>query len=311
MKPVCAKRNLKPILSCLAWAGVLAGAVTLDAAEGGPAWSAVTLASPRDVELSGPLGSALQRGVERLAQEPYTADWLMADVSFQIARIFTNYSGDVSGRFLELAVLTRPRGQLAPPPLSHALATVARYQKPDGHFGADVDLAQPLTKGSAPIPMLWGNARLLVGLVTAARELNDPTLLAAARRLGDFYVNTDGQLCSPQREADYRSSGTYGDGYTCCYFPAMEGLALLGSQLGILCLALWHVIWQALSASGQSLRLVLRLLGSGLCFLGRCIRDALATIGADTAATVQMARQFLRPMLADVQVGAPVGGYSG
>ena len=75
--------------------------------------------------------------------------------------------------------------------------------------------------------MLWGNARLLVGLVTAAQQFHDEELLASARRLGDFYVNTADQLCSPAREADYRSSGTYGDGYTCCYFPAIEGLAML------------------------------------------------------------------------------------
>ena len=48
--------------------------------------------------------------------------------------------------------------------------------------------AKPLPKNAPPIPMLWGNARLLVGLVTAARQFHDEKLLAAARRLGDFYV---------------------------------------------------------------------------------------------------------------------------
>ena len=57
------------------------------------------------VEFGGPVGKALRRGVARLAQPPYTQDWLLADVSFQVNRIFTNYSGDVSGRFLELAGL--------------------------------------------------------------------------------------------------------------------------------------------------------------------------------------------------------------
>ncbi len=52
-------------------------------------------------------------------------------------------------------------------------------------------------------------------------------MLAAAKRLGDFYVASAAQLCSPAREADYHKSGTGGDGYTCCYFPAIEGLALL------------------------------------------------------------------------------------
>ena len=197
------------------------------AAEPAASWPAVTLAPAREVTLSGPLGEALQRGVARLAKPPYTEPWLRADVSFELNRIFTNYSGDVSGRFLELASLTSPPGQFSPPPLAPLLKTVARFQKPDGHFGVAVDLTKPLPKNSPPIPMLWGNARLLVGLVTAARQFHDEELLASARRLGDFYVNTADQLCSPAREADYRSSGTYGDGYTCCYFPAIEGLAML------------------------------------------------------------------------------------
>jgi hypothetical protein len=152
----------------------------------------------------------------------------MSDVSFKVKRIFTNYSGDVSGRFLELGVLTSPPGRLFPATtLPEAINSIASYQKPDGHFGADVDPTKPLLLLSPEITMLWGNARLLVGLVTASVKLNNPELLAAARRLGDYYVNTADQLCSPAREAEYRSSGTYGDGYTCCYFPAIEGLVML------------------------------------------------------------------------------------
>ena len=187
----------------------------------------LALPPPGEVRLGGVQGEALERGVARLAQDPYSADWLLADVSFKVSRIFTNYSGDVSGRFLELATLTSPPGRLSPATLPEALASIARYQKPDGHFGVDLDLKQPLLRNSAPIPMLWGNARLLVGLVTAAQQLHEPKLLAAARRLGDFYVNSSGQLCSTNRETEYRASGSGGDGYTCCYFPAIEGLTML------------------------------------------------------------------------------------
>jgi len=197
------------------------------AAEPASSWPTVTLAPAREVTLSGPLGDSLHRGVDRLAKPPYTEPWLRADVSFELNRIFTNYSGDVSGRFLELATLTSPPGKRSPQALDKLLKTVASFQKPDGHFGVAVDLARPLPKQSPPIPMLWGNARLLVGLVTASQQFRDEKLLTAARRLGDFYVTTADQLCSPAREPDYRSSGTYGDGYTCCYFPAIEGLAML------------------------------------------------------------------------------------
>jgi hypothetical protein len=206
---------------------VLIAVPSIRAAEPAAGWPAIALPAPGDVKWSGPLAAALDRGVARLAKEPYTTPWLLADVSFQVNRIFTNYSGDISGRFIELAALTSPHGQKAPATFAPVAAAIPRYQKADGHFGVDVDLAKPLAKGSAPIPMLWGNARLLVGLVTCAEKYGDSQLLAAARRLGDFYVNTADQLCSPAREAEYRASGSYGDSYTCCYFPAIEGLAML------------------------------------------------------------------------------------
>jgi DUF1680 family protein len=201
------------------------------AAEPAPAWPAVTLPSPREVELGGAPGSDLRRGLERLTQAPYEAPWVLADVSFGVKRIFTNYSGDVSGRFIELAALTSPRERLAPPALEAVLRDLLRYQKPDGHFGADFDLSKRFerdtTQKTAPLPMFWGNGRILVGLIEVARELNKPEFLEAAKRLGDYYVNGGDLMCSPAREAEYRATGTYGDSYVCDYFPAIEGLAIL------------------------------------------------------------------------------------
>ncbi len=194
-------------------------------------WPKVSLPSPREVEMGGPIGEDYKRGVERLALPPYETPWLLADVSFAVKRIFTNYSGDVSGRFLELASLTSPRGKPIPPTLDAVLNEILRYQKPDGHFGADFDLSKKFerntTQKSAPLPMFWGNARLLVGLVAAAQERNRPEFLEAAKKLGDYYVAGADLMCSPGREADYKFTGTYGDSYVCDYFPAMEGLALL------------------------------------------------------------------------------------
>lgn len=211
---------------------LLLSSLTAVAADSVALWPAVTLAEPGQVELGGPTGAALRRGVARLALPPYTSDWLLADVSFKVNRIFTNYSGDVSGRFIELAALTRPPTEWSPATLKPVLDNVAQFQKADGHFGLDLDLAQPMKKLSPPIPMLWGNARLLVGLVTAAREFQRSDLLAAARRLGDFYVTSTNVFCSPLRETELRATGTGGDGYTCCYFPAIEGLAMLYRATG-------------------------------------------------------------------------------
>jgi hypothetical protein len=194
-------------------------------------WPKVAIPSPRDVELAGPIGEDLKRGLDRLALSPYETPWILADVSFGVKRIFTNYSGDVSGRFLELASLASPRDRSVPATLDAVLNGILRHQKPDGHFGADFDLSKKFerntTQKSAPLPMFWGNARLLVGLVEAARERGRADLLEAAKKLGDYYVAGADLMCSPEREADYKFTGTYGDSYVCDYFPAMEGLALL------------------------------------------------------------------------------------
>jgi hypothetical protein len=200
-------------------------------------WPKIELAQPQAVAMTRPVGAMLERGLARLAEPPYTADWLLADVSRKTFRVFANYSGDVSGRFLELATLTSTPERPQPGTLTEMLKSVAAYQRPDGHFGADFDLTKDINVKDAvwkwaPNPMLWGNARLLVGLVTAAKQFNEPGLLAAAKKLGDFYVNSADQLCTPKRLDEYRASGTYAASYTCCYFPAIEALAMLYKATG-------------------------------------------------------------------------------
>src|ERR1035437_10899775 len=117
------------LLTCyLTLAVLLAAGRLVSASETQSAWPRITLAEAKQVQLAGPLAETFARGVARLAGEPYTLDWLLADVSFKMGRIFTNYSGDVSGRFLELAVLSSPPGRLSPPTHAHALAEVANYQ---------------------------------------------------------------------------------------------------------------------------------------------------------------------------------------
>ena len=133
----------------------------------------------------------------------------------------------MSGRFIELASLTSPPGQSSPATLQPVLAEIAKYQKADGHFGLEMDFPQPMKRLSPPIPMLWGNARLLVGLVAAAQERHDAQLLALPDGWAISTFRRPNIFCSPAREGELRATGTGGDGYTCCYFPAIEGLAHL------------------------------------------------------------------------------------
>lgn len=194
-------------------------------------WAAVTLPPAADVELSGQVGEALARGIARMGNPPsnphYSLPYVRADVSFEMDRKYTNYSGDISGRYLELCSLTSPPGVIAPPVLEPLMKTITQYQKEDGHFGAPINLADPLKLNVNPaIALMWGNARLLIGLVTASERFHSPELMASARRLGDWYINTADRYCNIAHEKDYRSSGNYA-GYQTCYFPAVESLAKL------------------------------------------------------------------------------------
>ncbi len=225
----------RALVRCLAPAIVAIVMATTTAARAGdavqPSAAGWLLPDARAVELRGPLGDAYRKGVERLSLDPYrSAAFLRSDVSFEMKRVFTNYSGDISGRFIEIASLTSPRGRMTPETLGQVLQDIPKYQKADGHFGCDVDWSGPLepeSPNAVKLPIFWGNSRLLVGLLEAHRAFVRPELLRSARRIGDFYVATADRFLDPAREAEYRATGTYAAGYPTDYFPGIEGLARL------------------------------------------------------------------------------------
>jgi hypothetical protein len=194
----------------------------------GLAWN---LPEARDVALGGALGGAYSNGVKRLSQPPYdSAVFLRADFSFETNRIFVNYSGDISGRYIQITSLVSPASKEMPSALAAVLKDFARHQKADGHFGREVDWSQPLeaeNSNAVLLPIFWGNSRLLVGLVEAWQAFGREDCLAAARRIGDFYIATADRFLDPAREAEYRMTGTYAAGYPTDYFPGIEGLARL------------------------------------------------------------------------------------
>lgn len=222
--------RLRLTLFSLACTLSLVGAATPTPApnHSGPVW---TLPGARDVELGGPLGAAYSLGIKRLSEPPYDSPvFLRSDVSFETNRVFVNYSGDISGRFLQIASLVSPLGQMTPPTLPEVLKDFGKYQKADGHFGRDIDWNMPMEPESSNaklLPILWGNSRLLVGLLEAYHAFGREDCLAAAKRMGDFYIATANRFLDPAHEAEYRMTGTYAAGYSTCYFPGMEGLVML------------------------------------------------------------------------------------
>lgn len=208
---------------------------------------AVTSEKPQ-VTLGGEVGVADKASSTRFQSAPYDSlAWIRADLTGEKAskaddagwghilfRPFKNFSGDISGRFIEIMALNAQCGNPVHPEYKTLLKALPAYQRPGGYFAAfgELDWQKPIdTKDiytSKMMPALWGNARLLCGLVEASRaDPTDASLLTTARKLGDFYVNMLPRFADPTRMGEYTRGDTYAAGYATCYFPAMEGLVKL------------------------------------------------------------------------------------
>jgi hypothetical protein len=209
------------------------------------------------VTLGGEVGKASADCTDRFRLPPFDSlPWLRADLTGEKAgefddadwghvlkRPFKNYSGDISGRFIEIMSMRSREGLPVHPGFRQLLAELPKFQRSGGYFCAsgEIDWQQPIDHpkkghdalGSRMLPALWGNARLLCGLVEASRAFPDDKAIAkAARALGDFYLTMLPRFNDSQRITEYTAGGTYAAGYVTCWFPAMEGLVKLGVLTG-------------------------------------------------------------------------------
>lgn len=224
-------------------------------------WSCTTEAPKTDFRFAGEIGKAETAAIARFQKAPLDSlAWLRADLTFEIERSFANYSGDISGRFIELMGSRCTETGVSPtdvhPLYLQLLKDIPNLQCADGHFGAsDIDWDIPIDiEATAAVtyylPALWGNSRLLCGLVESYKATGDKTILESARRLGDFYINIASkrlavisklaeftgigadELTESMNNPDKRGAAgakldTYASGYSTCYFPAIESLVKL------------------------------------------------------------------------------------
>jgi DUF1680 family protein len=152
----------------------------------------------------------------------FTEDFLLADVKPTPERRFTEYSGDLSGRYIgAVATAARVYGVEAPG-LDALVAKVIALQKPEGYFGAGFDFDKPT---DAEMALLWGNGRLLVGLLEYYQWKPTEAVLAASKRVGDFLVRISPLMLSKEiREAF--GAQHFASSYI-CWTQQTEGLAKL------------------------------------------------------------------------------------
>ena len=152
----------------------------------------------------------------------YSEQFLLADLPPIHERRFIEYSGDLSGRYIgALATLSLAHGTPYPA-LDILVEKAIALQKPDGYFGATFRYDEPT---DAEMALLWGNGRLLVGLLEYWKLHPSAAVLNCARRLGDFLVRVGPLMLSDKIRTGF-GAGHFASSYI-CWMQQTEGLALL------------------------------------------------------------------------------------
>ena len=188
-------------------------------------WDAPVLPAPESARLAGPWATAQALNAQRMVAAPLDkAEFILDDVALKQHRKFAEYSGDISGRWIGAAAFLAPQYPRDFAALPAVMAGFPLCQKGDGHFGADQEL--PRIERKRDMPILWGNGRLLIGLVEVYDHTGNTNALRLARRLGDYFITTDPVY--DKAENIHSVGGSYADGFVTCYFSCIEGMVGLG-----------------------------------------------------------------------------------
>lgn len=214
------RRNFVKIAGLASWA--LPGA-RLSAAAG------VDNPTARDREELAPGAGLIRDRFERTLRRvlegdapAYTEEFVLADVRPTPERRFTEYSGDVSGRYIGgLATASQVFGTDVPG-LASLVDKVVALQKPEGYFGSAFAFDHPADRDMA---LLWGNGRLLVGLLEYYALRPSEPVLTSCRRVGDFLVQISPLMLS-QQIRDAFGARHFASSYI-CWTQQTEGLANL------------------------------------------------------------------------------------
>ena len=156
----------------------------------------------------------------------FSRDFVLADVAQDSRRRFAEYSGDLSGRYLE-ALCVLPAGDGLD--LDWLAGQIRRHQHPDGRFG-NPQLRYTATEiGGLHMAQLWGNGRLLLGLTQHGLSTGNAESLAAARRLAAFLAGVRDEAARPEVAERMRGQGAMG---IICFTQLVEPLVLLASATG-------------------------------------------------------------------------------
>ncbi len=136
---------------------------------------------------SGELDARLSLALDRILSDPqFDDEFILEDVDHKPGynRQFEDWAGDISGRFICCMALCRDKVPEVLPRLHALVDAVLDLQRPNGRIGTD----QPDT--ALDIKVARGQGRLLVGLLEYHDAFPNARVLAAAERLGSYFVRT-------------------------------------------------------------------------------------------------------------------------
>lgn len=188
-----------------------------------------TTSSAQPLDLDDRIARSLTRLTDTTLRPAFDRAFVLADVALDPdnPRRFYNFSGDLSGRYLE--VMSVAGGDVGGLDLPSLAGEIIGHQQPDGRFG-DPGLAFTAEQiGGEHMALLWGNGRLLVGLMAYYQQSGDEAALKSATRLGDFFIGT-AEAC--REPGVVERLGGYGAKGIICFTQYIEGLVMLARATG-------------------------------------------------------------------------------
>ncbi len=181
-------------------------------------------------QINDELGTRIKMASERLVfgKEPeMTEDFLLAGVTldpkFNVR--FSEYSGDQAGRYLSTFSRIRVKG--SPVDLDVLVKKIIANQKPDGRFGNADLFFDPAKLTGNHMALLWGNGRLLTGLMDYYVVSKNPEALQSAVRLGKFLTDIAQSCTRPEVIEKFKTMGAMG---FICFTQITDGLVKLYEQ---------------------------------------------------------------------------------
>ena len=159
----------------------------------------------------------------------FTKKFILADVNIEPdnPRRFYNFSGDLSGRYIEVMSLMQ-RSDNAPF-LKDLVKSLLKYQQTDGRYGDPALRFSEDQVGKQQMALLWGNGRLLLGLLTYYKQYHDREVLASAIKAGDFFIKEYPVCATPVVIKRLEGLGATG---IICLTQYVESLVLLSQLSG-------------------------------------------------------------------------------